>query len=141
MRLIASLLLLMLLSFSQVALAEEGYCDDAETTADMIKCGHIYWKRDDAALQMIYDDLIKELKQDDEDYPLIGPSRTGSREEALRQAQRSWIKFRDDHCHAETLIKGDGGTISGPIEMACLTEITKERALELQKLSNFNQEN
>jgi uncharacterized protein YecT (DUF1311 family) len=120
---------------------ESGYCDTANNTIELNKCGKIYWKREDTALQIIYDDAIEELKTEDNESPIIGPSRTGSRENKLREAQRAWVKFRDLHCQSETLITGGGGTISGQIEFGCLTAITKERALEIQKLLNFSWEN
>jgi len=117
-----------------------GYCDDAKNNIELNKCGNIYWKREDAALQVIYDDLISDLKQQDTEYPLNGPSRSGSREKKLREAQRAWIKYRDLSCASEGLIFGGGGTISSQLEYGCLTAITKQRALELQKILNFSWE-
>ncbi len=133
------LLLTLLILPSAKSFAVEGdYCNTADNTIELNRCGYIYWKREDAALQIIYDDAIEELKTKDNESPLIGPIRTGSREKKFREAQQAWMKFSNLHCQSKALIVGSGGSISGQIQYDCRREITKERALEIQKLLNIS---
>lgn len=116
----------------------EDYCDSVSDNAELIDCGHTLHAREDAAMTIIYNKLIKKYQLEDKEYPIDGISRSGSREESLRESQRAWIKYRDKNCAYETLVLGGGGTMSGSLEWGCLTGITKSRALELQKMLNMD---
>jgi uncharacterized protein YecT (DUF1311 family) len=52
--------------------------------------------------------------------------------EALRQAQRAWIAYRDARCALPALENADG-TIVGPLTSACLMEATARQALWLSE--------
>ena len=53
----------------------------------------------------------------------------------LRQAQLTWISFRDQECEFET-ISTVGGSIHGMMVANCRTRITLERVTELERLVN-----
>lgn len=56
-----------------------------------------------------------------------------SRADALRDAQRAWIAFRDADCALAWSIWQDG-TIRGPVAARCRLDHTARRALELRHL-------
>ena len=57
-------------------------------------------------------------------------------EDALRQAQRDWIKFRDGACKAEGFLFR-GGTMEPLIIATCLTRLTQRRTSDLQILEQM----
>lgn len=123
--------------FSNMQYAKaEDYCDNVSNNAELTNCGQILHAREDAAMTLIYKQLIESFKQEDKDSPINGVSRSGSREEALREAQRAWINYRDKDCAYESLVLGNGGTISSSLQWGCLATLTKNRAIELQKMLN-----
>lgn len=51
----------------------------------------------------------------------------------LRDAQRSWITFRDSHCRYEAS-SVEGGSVYPMIHAMCITRLTDDRTLELRRL-------
>lgn len=92
--------------------------EEAFSTVDITDCfaeAHARW---DAELNDAYGAAMAGLSK--------------GRQEALREAQRLWIDFRDANC----LFYGhpDGGTMVA-IEVAdCLTRLTRDRARELREI-------
>ncbi|MBV7409433.1 lysozyme inhibitor LprI family protein [Maritimibacter sp. DP1N21-5] len=84
---------------------------------------HEDWDRE---LNAVYGPLIEALARDDETY-----GEPVSMAEALRDAQRSWIAYRDAACHFERS-KWGAGTGGGPAQANCLMRMTAERAITLQ---------
>lgn len=58
--------------------------------------------------------------------------------EALQEAQRAWIAFRDAECAFEHAVWGDG-TIRAVAGASCMLEITAERALGLDAVLTEHQ--
>ena len=86
----------------------------------------------DAELNALYGPLRDRLANDDavNDMPV-------STADALRDAQRAWIPWRDAACAFERA-KWGGGTGGGPASAACLMQMTAERALALRVELEFH---
>ncbi|MHB2266151.1 lysozyme inhibitor LprI family protein [Aliihoeflea sp. PC F10.4] len=97
---------------------EEATCPDAVSTIDIVEClGEIYTEQD-ARLNTAYRSAID---------PLEGERRT-----LLRDAQRSWVAFRDANCQ---FYRSGEGTIAAIEGTSCMVETTRSRVDELEKLS------
>lgn len=86
----------------------------------------------DVELNALYSPLRERLANDDEVNEM--PFSTA---DALRDAQRAWIPWRDANCAFERS-KWGGGTGGGPAEAACLMQMTAERALSLRVELEFH---
>ena len=53
----------------------------------------------------------------------------------LKNAQRDWIKFRDDECLYQN-VQNEGGSIYPLVYNGCLTTLTKARIKQLQQGQN-----
>jgi|GEM_PF-678738 len=79
-------------------------------------------RREDAALNRDYQRIITLFQRSDQ-------PRLNDRD-ALRQAERAWLVYRDQFCHAEYGLY-DGGT-AGPLKhVACLAALTRRHHEEL----------
>ncbi|MFY8093855.1 MAG: lysozyme inhibitor LprI family protein [Niveispirillum sp.] len=96
-------------------------CDSATTQAAMNQCAADMYAEADKQLNLTYKNLMAKLE--------------ASRQEALKQAQRDWIKYRDSHCKSEAAAV-QGGTLYGSVVNGCLAEETK---LRLEKLKIMDQ--
>ncbi|WP_293898948.1 lysozyme inhibitor LprI family protein [Phenylobacterium sp.] len=56
----------------------------------------------------------------------------------LRQAERSWLNFRDSQCRYEASVY-EGGSIQPMTYALCLDRVTKARTAELLALSKFEE--
>jgi len=89
------------------------------TTVELRYCMNISYEKVDNELNELYQKLVADLKQkDSERLPL------------LREAQRSWIKFRDDWCRYEDS-SFEGGTAQPLINLGCREKLTQ---LQIQYL-------
>jgi len=96
--------------------------DSGDTTSGMIACTQrelVLW---DQRLNTAYADLRTRLLNSDQDQ---------RRRDAVRAAQRAWISYRDAECD-QLAMQFLGGTLSGVIAVACLNDMTAERALDLE---------
>lgn len=95
-------------------------CMDASggTTFGMRTCLGEEHERQDARLNRVYQALIGALSPE--------------REEALRVAQRAWIRYRDANC--DFYYDPQGGTAAGLAASSCLLSETADRADELERL-------
>ncbi|MEM0997247.1 MAG: lysozyme inhibitor LprI family protein [Bacteroidota bacterium] len=108
--------------FLFTGLPAQGYepdCDDPRTQMDMNECAQREFKAADQALNVAYKKLMA-LVDDD-------------LEAKIRQAQRTWVKFRDESCECERFLY-DGGSISPLIWANCRTRATQQRTEELNSL-------
>jgi uncharacterized protein YecT (DUF1311 family) len=88
-------------------------------TAEMINCILAETTRQDARLNESYKKLMSNLPQ--------------SRKQALLEAQRAWIQFRDANCRFYD--DPQGGSIARVTANECILNATMDRAKELQLLS------
>jgi uncharacterized protein YecT (DUF1311 family) len=97
-------------------------CAGKGNTIELDECYGREYKRADAALNQLYQELMKKLSD-------------ASERALLRSAEEAWVSFRDKECEFETAGTSDG-TIH-PIEVSvCLTDKTNARIKELQAQLN-----
>lgn len=100
------------------------------TTIGIVGCLSSEAEAWDVLLNAEYGLLRDKLAADDAAAAGMGQA---SRTDALRDAQRAWIAFRDADCVLSSSIWQDG-TIRGPVAAQCLLTHTARRALELRDL-------
>lgn len=89
-------------------------CGDEATQAGMNKCVAERLKTADTALNKTYQQIVHRLGDDADTLKL------------LRDAQRSWVDFRDKHCtFAASGV--DGGSVYPFIHDGCLAGLTEAR--------------
>ena len=91
------------------------------TTSGMINSTINANKEYDKLLNKYYQILLRSLKKEDQ--------------QILRQSQRNWLKFRDSELKLNSTLTdtyySGGGTIQGVIEASRITELTRNRVIEL----------
>ena len=102
--------------------AQDANCSDPPDQVTMTQCAYQEWQTADAELNSAYKRAMAMLK--DQDAQMDAALRGGP--EALRDAQRAWITFRDKTCEAEGFAMR-GGSAEPMIVAFCLTRITRER--------------
>lgn len=104
------------------AVARAQSCADAQNQMELTQCAYREWQVADAELNAVYPRVMAMLKAQDADLEPIyrgGP-------EALRDAQRAWIVFRDKTCEAEGFAMR-GGSAEPMVVAGCLRTLTTER--------------
>ena len=84
----------------------------------------------DEELNFAYRLALTEAKAIDAQNAAAGIEMPVPLEEALRQAQREWVDFRDDACAAEALLV-QGGTAQPMVGTLCLARLTRTRTEDL----------
>jgi uncharacterized protein YecT (DUF1311 family) len=97
----------------------EAPCRNVSMTVAMENCFDQAYKAADLTLNQNYSQISKVLQPDDL--------------QRLKSAQRLWIQFRDATCTAESHLY-NGGTASAPAYSACLEEVTRQRAADLETI-------
>lgn len=121
MRLLAFTLFVSLLPSATPALAQDKLeCSNPQTQLDMNLCAGQDYETADAELNAVWG----ELRQARGDNPSW---------DAILEAQRLWIPFRDAHCEAEAA-PYEGGSIQPLIHLSCLAAITNQRIAQLRDL-------
>jgi uncharacterized protein YecT (DUF1311 family) len=111
-------------------------CERGGTQAESSQCAWNDFKRADAALSVQFRRTLAEAAERDQsnrDNPAARNDNRPSYSDALREAQRAWIKFRDLHCTVEAYW-GRGGTIEPMLRNFCLARVTRERTEQLHKM-------
>ena len=119
MRILAGLFLLL----AGPVAAQEHPCDGAETQIDLNECSYVAWEQADVELNDAYAAAMG-----------VAQGHGGSAGEALRDAQRAWIAFRDADCAAEAAF-WEGGSAQPMILYGCLETITLQRTDDLWAIS------
>lgn len=112
--------------FASPALAQELDCATAEAQQDLNQCAELDWQAADEALNDAYKRAMAEMKDMDANMPedLQGAA------DALRDAQRAWITYRDANClHAGFPMRG--GSAEPLLVYGCMAEMTNDRTVEL----------
>jgi uncharacterized protein YecT (DUF1311 family) len=104
------------LAFAPAALAYD--CAD-QTQPGLDQCADAAFKRADAALNGVYREITRSLKDD--------PKTT----KLLVATQKAWIAFRDSEC-AFSVSANEGGSIYPMVYSLCLAEVTKARTKRLE---------
>jgi uncharacterized protein YecT (DUF1311 family) len=117
----AALCLLLALKVSPTtAQTKKDPCANAQTQVEMNECQGREYKKADAALNVVYKQLMAKIDNEGE-------------RAALKAAQQAWIKFRDADCEFESY-QNKGGTIYPLVYSGCLTVLTQERSKRLREL-------
>ena len=85
-------------------------------TVNMVNCIGAEIKLQDIRLNKAYKDVMAQL--------------SASRKKQLQNAQRAWIKYRDENCNFYD--DPDGGTITSILSNDCFMSATASRAKELE---------
>lgn len=96
-------------------------CASPQTQQEINACAAEAAKDADGRLNAAYGQLLQKL--DD------------NQEKALRQAQRAWIQFRDMECQFEAALIGPG-SLAPAVVSSCLEQLSKDRAMQLERLQN-----
>lgn len=113
------------------AQAQDWDCEDAGNLPQqgMNYCAFQDWQAADLELNAVYKEVRATLRSWDSDLP----SDLRGAEQALLNAQRAWITYRDNHCEAEGFI-ARGGTLEPLLVSSCKAHETRERTKVLLQL-------
>ncbi|WP_188825764.1 lysozyme inhibitor LprI family protein [Brucella endophytica] len=116
-----SLAAVLFVLFALPALAQDPSidCSNAITQADMDRCASRQYWAADAELNQVYKQVMAAMQPKDQD--------------ALRQAQRAWIRNRDQQCTASSK-PAEGGSMQPLLIINCVTQWTISRTAELKKM-------
>jgi len=130
---ILGIALLGLLALTSSSFAQEPNCQNPQSQLEMGFCAYQDYQAADRVLNKEYQRAIAFAKRMDAVLPeyLLGA------EEALRQAQRAWIPFRDAACIAEGFI-ARGGTMESQVVSDCLAFLTRQRTEMLINFANMD---
>ena len=116
-RILLAAALLGFLAAPSLAQAAKADCAYAATQAQMNNCAAAQYKTTDATLNQSYKQAMSQAKNKD----------------ALKQAQRAWITYRDRHCDAVGA-QAEGGSMQPLLITSCRTLLTTARITELENL-------
>ncbi|MGN6551933.1 MAG: lysozyme inhibitor LprI family protein [Pararhizobium sp.] len=107
-------------------------CAKAESQMELTSCSGLAFEKADEALNALWPKIVAAAKardadQGDEMRSLGVPTTL----EALKDAQRRWIAFRDAECSYESYA-AFGGTMAPMLGSDCKTRLTKARIAELK---------
>ncbi len=111
------------------AFAQEIDCANAMAQQELNLCAYRDWQDADADLNKAYKQAVAMLKDWDADLSEGEPSAAN----ALRDAQRAWITFRDKACEVEGYAMR-GGSAEPLLVNSCLAGLTRERTAQLLAL-------
>jgi len=102
-------------------------CVDPQIQMEMTYCAGVDYEKADADLNAMWPDVVAAAKANDEYVAEMARERgVPTTLEALRTAQRAWIKFRDAQCEYEAY-DVFGGTAQPMVGSLCLARLTRER--------------
>lgn len=111
------------------AAAQDVDCATAMAQQDLNQCAYQEWEAADAELNDVYGQAMSLLKTWDTDLP--DDEKGGA--QALKDAQRAWITFRDKACEAEGFAM-KGGSAEPLLVYGCMRQLTEERVGHLRGL-------
>jgi uncharacterized protein YecT (DUF1311 family) len=91
-------------------------CNDKVVTMEAYNCFQLAATSADKRLNQTYNKILAQLSPHEQN--------------ALRNAERLWVQFRDTTCAAERSLY-DGGTAAGVAFVACIEEETRQREIDL----------
>lgn len=104
-------------------------CGNPGTQVELNQCAVQAWEKADAELNRAYQEAMANMKEADSFYPddMKGAA------DALKEAQRAWIPFRDKACVSYGFL-AHGGSMEPQLIYDCKTRRTRERTEELREL-------
>ena len=116
-----------LLSGGQVFADDTPDCIDPQSQMEMTYCAAVDYEKADADLNAIWPEIVAAARASDEYVAeQVAGTDVPTTLEALRAAQRAWIKFRDAQCEYEAY-EMFGGTGQPMLGSLCLARLTRER--------------
>lgn len=108
------------------AVAQDVDCSTAMAQQDLNQCAYDEWEAADATLNSVYREAMVLMDLWDRDLPQdeVGAA------DALKQAQRAWITFRDKACEAEGYAM-KGGSAEPLLVYGCMRQLTEDRTAQL----------
>ena len=105
-------------------------CSDTSdlNQGEMNFCAGKAYQAADAELNAVWKQVYPSLKRRDEETGFEEPTLA----EAVLEAQRNWIAYRDSNCRSQGLIYR-GGSIVPLIVSSCLESMTEQRIKELRE--------
>lgn len=133
---LVSLLLSGLFLSASVTRAQEDQidCQNAMTQAEMNMCANKDYEAADKELNAVYKKAMASMKATDTELVDIDTNLVGA-VEALKNAQRAWIGYRDGQCELAGF-EARGGSMEPMLVSGCLADLTKKRTDELKDLAN-----
>ena len=110
--------------------AQEVDCSMAETQQDMNICAEQDWQLADDELNLAYAKAMILMRNIDADLPAEDQGAVQN----LRNAQRSWVTFRDAACAAEAYMM-HGGSAEPLLLFGCMARLTAVRTLDLEQMA------
>jgi uncharacterized protein YecT (DUF1311 family) len=115
-----------------IAMAQSVDCSRAVAQVELTYCAEQSWKAADVDLNEAYRLARERMRQIDAALP---PSERGA-EMMLRDAQRSWVPFRDAACAAEGYMM-HGGSAEPMVNYGCRARLTRQRTSDLRDLVSY----
>ena len=116
-------------------------CASAQTQSDLNACAKMDFDEADSNLNDAYKAAVAKMQEMDTATTDTGATDTGANdkgaEAALREAQRTWVTFRDQACASEGWTV-HGGSIEPMVVLECKARISGVRADDLWSLSEGN---
>lgn len=109
-------------------------CENAMTQAEMNMCANQDYEAADKELNAVYRKAMASMKATDTELAGIDTNLVGA-VEALKNAQRAWIGYRDGQCELAGF-EARGGSMEPMLVSGCLADLTKKRTDELKELAN-----
>ena len=115
----------------QTALAQSGDldCSNPQNQTTMNRCAFLDFEEADLELNAIW----PAARKANATFAQYLPEERKADANALLEAQRAWIKFRDAHC-ASIAMPNAGGTIYPLIYNSCRAGVTRQRTEQLRQL-------
>jgi len=104
-------------SAQKKAAARSNPCDEARTQMDMNVCADQQYRKADAELNRVYQELMRS---------------SGGTDAKLKAAQLAWIKFRDAECDYKAAFN-EGGSMQPMTYSFCLADVTAARTRQLRE--------
>lgn len=114
------------------AMAQSVDCSRAIAQVELTYCAEQSWMAADVDLNDAYRLARERMRQIDAALP---PSQRGA-EMMLRDAQRSWVPFRDAACAAEAYMM-HGGSAEPMVIYGCRARLTQQRTSDLRDLVSY----
>ncbi len=119
--------MLMIMATAALMGVQDVNCTDPQDQSSMNICAHRAYQEADAELNRVWPQTLRRAQQLDRE------SAEGEAERRLRDAQRTWIAFRDAHCKVAGL-DALGGSMEPLLVSGCLKDLTERRTHELRLL-------
>nr|WP_073014893.1 lysozyme inhibitor LprI family protein [Roseibium suaedae] len=108
-------------------------CKDPQTQMEFTYCAEQDWQAADAELNKAYKAAMAQMKSYDEGLAEYAKELVGAAN-ALKEAQRAWIPYRDKACEAFGF-QARGGSMEPQLIYDCNARMTRIRTDELKALA------